>query len=351
MEKILEPLQLERLYIKNRLIRSAVHSFLGNEDGTISDAEYQMYEELAKNQVGMIITGHASVSLQGRANKEQAGIYEDAFIPQFAKLKEIVSRYGARLVVQVNHAGERAVDNDDLAGVVERDLKKGKHCRALTLAEIEIIKGQFISAACRLKQAKADGVQLHAAHSYLLSRFIDKTFNQREDAYGGGIENRFRIVREIVEGIRAECGVDFPVLLKINSDTAADDEAYEADLLYMLLELKRLSVELVELSGCDFLSQPKDASNYYLARAARLREAAGVPLSLVGGIRSLADMEEVLAAGIDMVSLGRPLIAEPDFIPKLLSGQAKSKCARCNRCFVVPKLKPGIRCVLNSKKQ
>lgn len=349
MTKILEPLQLKHLWVKNRLVRSAVHSFLGNDDGAISDREYAMYEELAKHRIGMMITGHCSVSPQGMANEEQAAIYDDKFIGQFAQLQQMMAKYDVRLIVQINHAGERAIDNDDLAGVMARELKKGKHCRGLTIEEIKAVVAQFINAAYRLKQAEVDGIQIHAAHSYLLSRFIDETFNQRNDEYGGSIENRFRIVREIIEGIREKCGVDFPVLVKINSDTATNDENYEADMVYMLNEFKRLAVEVVELSGYDFLSQPKDVYHYYLERAARLKKAVDIPLSLVGGIRSIEHMEQVLAAGLDMVSLGRPLIAEPDFIDKLLEGQQKAKCVSCNRCFVMPKLKPGIRCVLNRK--
>ena len=283
MNKIEEPLQLAHIACPNRVIRSAVHSFLGTTDGHMTDAEYDMYAELAANRVGTIISGHCAVSPIGRANPEQINIFADTYIPQFRKAAEIIQAEGAHFIVQISHAGPRAVDVDDLVDVSARPLKKNREARALTLDEIRQIEQDFIRAAQRVQQAGADGVQLHAAHSYLLSRFIDTTFNQRTDAYGGSIENRFRIVENIVGGIQAACGPDFPIFIKINSDTKADDAAYEQDMVYMLGRMKALGIALAELSGVDFINQPRDARLYYLERAARLRSAVDLPMSLVGG--------------------------------------------------------------------
>ncbi|WP_110954205.1 oxidoreductase [Anaerosinus massiliensis] len=350
MAKLLEEIQLKHMKIKNRIVRSATHCFLGNADGTMTDAEYEMYEELAKNDIGLIITGHCSVSSTGMANEDQTAIYDDTFIPQFEKLHQLVRPYQARIIAQINHAGPRAVNHEDLAGVSAAELKKGKVARELTLAEIGMIKKQFVEAAYRIKQSGLDGVQFHVAHSYLLSQFIDKTFNHRTDAYGGSLENRFRIVREILLDVRARCGEDFPLFVKVNNDTRTEDDAYEADLLYMLKEFETLGIEAVELSGVDFISQPRTATNYYINRIARLKKAVpGLPIILVGGVRSLPDIEQVLESGIDMVAMSRPFICEPDIVQRLLHGQEKSKCLNCSKCFVLPKIKKGIRCVLKRK--
>ena len=253
---------------------------------------------------------------------------------------------------QISHAGPRAIGVDDLADVTARDLKKNRHARELTVDEIHRIESNFVLAAARLKYAGVDGVQLHAAHSYLLSRFLDPTFNERTDAYGGSAENRFRIVREIIEGIHEKCGEDFPVLVKINLDTKHEDHAgYHEAMIYMLQEFHKLGVELVELSGVDFINQPKDATLYYLEEGTALKSA--VPeqaMSLVGGVRSLSDMETVLAHGFEMVSLSRSLIAEPDFVTKALAGGEKSTCVSCCRCFVLPEMHKGMRCVWQWKK-
>lgn len=350
MIKALDKISLSNIESKNRIVRSATHCYLGNTDGTMSEAEYAMYEELAKNEVGIIITGHCSVAVSGMANEDQTAIYDDEFIPQLTKLHRLVAGYGAKIIVQINHAGPRAVHHDDLAGVCAAELKKGKHARALTLAEIAEIREQFIAAAYRVKQSGMDGVQIHAAHSYLLSQFIDKTFNHREDAYGGAsIENRARLTMEIVAGIKEKCGADFPVFIKLNNDSKTDNEEYEQDLIYMLKEFKALGVEAVELSGVDFISKPRTETVYYLERIARVRKLVDIPLILVGGVRSLDEIETVLAAGVDMVSLARPFICEPNIIPLLLAGQEKAKCLSCNKCFALPKIKKGIRCVFKRK--
>lgn len=345
--RIETPLELPHIRLKNRVLRSAVHSFLPSQEGYMTEAEYQMYEQLAKNGVGTIITGHCCVDALGRANPEQVNIYADCFAEQFRRAAASVQAEGARFIPQLSHAGPRAIDNDDLVDVVARPLKKDREARALTIEEIQHIEHCFIDAAKRLQAVGADGVQLHAAHSYLLSRFIDPTFNQRTDAYGGSIADRFRIVEEIVHGIKETCGETFPVFIKINIDTKHEDKAaYHEDMVWILKRCWEIGVELVELSGVDFINQPKTATLYYLEEAARLKQLVPEqPLSLVGGVRSLADMEAVLAAGIDAVSLGRALIAEPDFVTKSLAGAEKSICVSCSRCFVLPNMHPGIRCV------
>ena len=167
------------------------------------------------------------------------------------------------------------------------------------------------------------------------------------DATRGSIADRFRIVEEIVRGIKEACGETFPVFIKINIDTKHEDKAaYHEDMVWILKRCREIGVELVELSGVDFINQPKTATLYYLEEAARLKQLVPEqPLSLVGGVRSLADMEAVLAAGIDAVSLGRALIAEPDFVTKSLAGAEKSICVSSSRCFVLPNMHPGIRCV------
>ena len=347
MLNIEKKVNLAHLSCRNHIIRSAVHSFLGTKDGFMTDAEYTMYETLAQHDIGMVITGHCCVSPLGRANEEQTNIFADRYIPQLTRAAELMHRYDTRFIVQINHAGPRAVGVEDLADVTARALKKHRQARELTLEEIAAIEQDFVEAAVRVQRSGADGVQIHAAHSYLISRFIDTTFNQRTDSYGGSRENRFRLLEQVICGIKKRCGEDFPVLVKINSDTRTDDAAYEADLGWMLQRMKKLGVELVELSGADFIDLPHDAVLYYLERTARLRQLVDLPMSLVGGVRSLADMEQVLSSGIDMVSLGRPLIAEPDLVTKLLAGQPQAKCVSCSRCFVMPHMYPGIRCILH----
>ncbi len=346
------PVRLRHIECPNRVIRSATHDFLGTKDGHMTDAEYAMYEGFASGGVGLIITGHCCVMDGGLANRDQTRISDDSYIEQFRRLVDIVHSHGALIVPQISHAGPRAVDTDDFADASAGEVRRDRMARALSVTEIEDIEKAFIAAAYRLKKAGVDGVQLHAAHSYLLSRFIDPTFNHREDEYGGSVGNRFRIVENIVCGIKETCGDDFPVLMKINSDTKADDEAYTEDLKWIVERSYDIGVELIEFSGVDFINLPRMDRLFYLDRAAAMKRAVPkMPMSLVGGVRSLAEMEKVIESGLDMVSLSRALIAEPDFLKQVhLDTEHESPCLSCNRCFVLPNMHPGVRCVREWKK-
>lgn len=343
--KVFTPISIKNLTIKNRIARSATHEYLENPDGTYSERQLDILEELAKNGVGMIITGHMYVAKQGQASALQNAAYDDKFIPGMKQVVHRVHKHGGIIIAQINHAGVKA-DTEDPVGPSALELIPGRKGRKMTSDEMMQVKSDFVSAAKRVKSAGFDGVQIHMAHNYLLSEFVTPEQNMRTDWYSGSAENRFRFPKEILTEVIEAVGKDFPVLVKINSNVPSDDENYESEMLYMIKEMAHLGVAAVELSGCDFVS--KKGEIYYLERAARLRQAVDIPIILVGGIRSLNNMETVLDAGIDMVALSRPFICEPDLIQRLENGQERSSCIACNRCFSLPK-KEGIRCSLHKK--
>ncbi|MDQ0204995.1 NADH:flavin oxidoreductase [Pectinatus haikarae] len=343
-----KPAKLSHLTLKNPFIRSAVHSFLGSEDGFMTDLEFQMYEKLSSNNIALIISGHCCVLAGGLANKEQIRIDDDKYIAQFSKAAALIHHNNCLFMPQINHAGPRAIDTEEFFDVSAGDLPKNHHAEELSLKQISHIKTAFINAASRLKRAGVDGVQLHGAHSYLLSRFIDKTFNKRRDEYGGNIENRFRLCAQIIAGIKEKCGPDFPVSIKINNDTDTDNNDYAADMNYVMNKCRELDVEFVEWSGVDFINQPRADSLYYFDRIAEFARSAPLPISIVGGIKSVDDIAKVLDSKIPLISLARPLICEPDILTRFAAGTAeKSSCLACNRCFAVPHLHHGVRCILH----
>lgn len=344
-KKLFETVQLGSFIAKNKIARSATYSYLKNEGGYISDDEISMYEELAKNDIGLIITGQVYVSLSGIFENDGPSVHHDKYIPRLQELAKAVHSHGSKIVPQINHAGAKsnAVENPVSPSPIE--LADGRITKALSIDEITQIKGDFIQAAYRVKQAGFDGVQIHAAHGYLLSEFISPITNLRNDQYGGNINNRFRIISEIIEGVRIKCGDDFPIFVKVNSNSE-NDGVYESELLYMLREFKNLGVTAVELSGYDWRLRSIEEHHYYVNRAAKMRKTVGIPIILVGGIRNLSDMEKVLDSGIDMVSLARPLISEPDLITKLKNNQHGANCISCSKCFGLPQ-KDGRRCILH----
>ncbi|MCU7195592.1 HisA/HisF-related TIM barrel protein [Turicibacter sanguinis] len=335
-------LELKNLSLSNRFVRSATHDYAQECNGLMSDKQLEIYEELARNQVGLIMTGHLYVSKEGRASEDQNAIDCDAVIPRLKEVVDAVHQYDSKFIAQLAHAGAKARVAQPV-GPSELWLRGDTPSLALTHEGLKSIRHAFIDAAKRAKEAGFDGVQVHMAHGYLLSEFITPQHNLRQDEYGGSVENRFRFPREIILGIKQACGENYPIFIKINSNVELNDEAYESDLLYMLNELEALGVEAVELSGCDLGKKKYTDHNYYLERASRLAELTTVPLILVGGIRTLSDIEHVLQNGIAMVSFSRPFICEPNLVRQLKAGH-QSKCVSCNCCYGLY-YREGRRCI------
>lgn len=349
MSKVFEAVEFPHISFRNHIARSATNDYAGNEDGTVSAVQLEIYRALAQGGVGMIITGHYAVSPLGRNDSRQNALWDDSFIASQRTLTDLVHEHGAKIIAQINHAGAKAqavaIGGAQQVAPSAVEVMPGVMPRALTAEEIMQIEDDFAAAALRAKQAGFDGVQVHLAHGYLFSQFIDPAHNKRGDQYGGLIENRFRIAAETLRKVRDAVGDTFPVFIKLHCNALEGDEQFTDDLIYMLETAKAFGVEAAEISGCDFAKQPKDKRLYYLERAAFARQKTGLPVILVGGIRTLEEMETVLDAGIDMVSLSRPLICQPDVLKRLKIGEA-SKCIGCYGCFSCYQ-KTGKRCVLH----
>ncbi|MBT9159235.1 MAG: NADH oxidase [Dehalococcoidia bacterium] len=275
-----------------------------------------------------------------------------------------VHDHGSRIVLQISHAGYFA--NAKLTGKtpmapspVEGFAKSPR--KAMTVEDIEQIARAFGQAADRAKRAGFDGVQIHAAHGYLLSQFLSPAFNKRRDLYGGSIENRARIILEVVRQIRAAVTRDFPVLVKINSQDFVDGGLTLEDSLQVGAMLQEGGADAIELSGgtlvsgnlspsiTGILSEEKEA--YFRDAAKSFKEKLHLPLILVGGIRSFHLAEQLIAEGYaDYISMSRPFIREPDLINRWKSGdRRKSMCLSDSRCRGPLMDGEGIYCVVEKK--
>ncbi|SMC47198.1 HisA/HisF-related TIM barrel protein [Papillibacter cinnamivorans] len=353
MSKVFDPMELKNIRLKNRIVRSATVDPFGNKGGTVSDAQVELYRTLAENNVGLIIAAQSGVADAGRISDDQNLISRDSFIDSHRRLTDAVHKAGSKIILQISHCGAGAMSIDGNPPMAPSDVPyPGSKVipRPLAVAEIEEIIGQFIAAAVRAKAAGYDGVQVHGAHGYLLSSFINPVQNKRTDEYGGGIENRFKMAEKVIRGIVNELGPDYPVLLKINSNIEENDETYYSDLVYVAKTCKSLGVSAIEYSGYNFTPLGrKGLHNYYMDRVSALRREVDLPVILVGGVRSLQDMDAVLSSGIDMVSLSRPFICEPDLVTRLRNGQEKATCISCSKCFYLY-YKEGRRCVFHEAK-
>ncbi|MDE5566812.1 MAG: NADH:flavin oxidoreductase [Muribaculaceae bacterium] len=333
-------IKINSLTAKNRIIRSATNDHLGNTDATVSDAQIEMYDRLARNEVGTIITGHLSVDpeISNRADIAQLSIGDDDKISGLRRIADKIHEYGALAVAQISHAGPRGLNPIDF--------------NQLTTEEMTRIGEWFVSAAVRAQKAGFDAIQIHAAHWYLFASVLNADLNRRTDRYGVDAAGRISIVTDIVKAVRRECGKDFGIFVKINAHNTlpgVDDED-------MLIEYARAlfdaGIDHLEVSGMSFAKQPREAQCYFIEAAAAVKKAIpSLTVSLVGGIYSRETIERALSV-VDMASMARTLLTQPDFLVKMRDEDLqKSRCIRCNKCFEIFKTKYE-RCIfgpVNSK--
>ena len=365
MPKLFETTTLKNMTLPNRFVRSATWEGRANDDGSCTHGLINMMTQLARGGVGLIITGHAYVRKDGQAGPWQLGVYSDQLIQGLTEMTEAVHKENGKIVMQLAHAGCQApfgLTGLEPLGPSVIENQEGSSCREMTQAEISKVIEVFAQGAVRAKQAGFDGVQIHAAHGYLLSQFLSPFFNKRTDAYGGTIENRARVVLEVIESIRASVGHDFPVLIKINSEDFLDKGLAVDDMLHGAALLEQAGIDAIELSGGTAYSgrripvriakiDTEEKEAFYKEAAKRYKERITVPLMLVGGIRSYEVAERLVDRGIaDYISLCRPLIREPDLINRWKQGDtSRATCLSDNLCFKPTRAGQGLYCVTEER--
>lgn len=360
MKSLFDQTQLAGMKLKNRFVRSATYDGLADERGHMTEALFQVYENLAKGGVGTIITGLACVSAVEEPIPQQMGIYDDSFIEEYKKLTEMSHHYDAKIILQIaSPSAQTAPSNSGKVmwgpSAVE-DLSYKTTPAEMTIQDIHLVQGAFANAALRAKMSGFDGVQMHVAHGYLLSKFLTPYYNRRNDGYGGNIENRIRMVLETYKAIRDKVGPDYPVLIKINCEDFMDQGMTFAECKYVCEKLAELGINAVEVSGGIPSSRPKEGTirvisteqeSYFKPYAEELARDINVPVILVGGNRQVAPLTEILnQTSIEYIALCRPLIRESDLINRWQAGELSSaKCVSCNKCFRLG----GTRCVFDQQ--
>jgi len=366
--KLLDTSSLGSLVLKNRFVRSATWEGMACDDGSCSPRLIDLISDLAKGEVALIISSHAFVSPEGQAGRWQLAVYDDRFLGGLSQMAKAAHDGGSRIVLQLAHAGVLAETSlSKLEAIGPSSLSSADRLvgRAMTVDEIEQTVAAFVRAAGRAQAAGYDGVQIHAAHGYLLSQFLSPYFNKRTDEFGGSLENRARIVLAILDGIKAICGETFPVLIKLNSSDFLDGGLNVEESLAIARLLEQAGIDGIEMSGGtgdaagDFTPirrgrlPSEDQEVYYRDAAQQFKTILEVPLILVGGIRSYTVAERLIEDGIaDYISLSRPFIREPHLVARWKSGDTeKSACGSCNMCFQ-PLLKgEGMYCVAERRQQ
>lgn len=346
MRTVFDKISMGTLTLKNRIIRSATFEVGAAENGKMTSLLSEIYAELADNDVGLIITGMFGAGRNSRAFPGMIDTSDDTFISSFAKTASVVHDKGSKIVAQLAHCGIKAGMIDTGAapyGPSEFEISPGYFSKEMTQEEIEQIVQSFGIAAGKCEQAGADGVEIHAAHGYLISQFLSPYYNKRTDTYGGSVENRAKLLLNILDSIRQNTGKDFSVLVKINGEDLVENGFSREDCLIVCKLLAEKGVDAIEISSGLAINQtsvpfqkPTDnEKGTFTDTAAMIAGQVSVPIVSVGGYRTIESIENALnSSNITAISMSRPFICEPDLVRRWHSGDTSpAKCISCNRCF------------------
>ncbi len=345
LEHLFSPVTINAMTLKNRAVMPPMGTGYGNADGTASERLVQYLARRARGGAGLIITEICAPDPRGKGFPNELGAWSDALIPSLARIAAAVHREGAKVALQLHHAG-RETFAAAAGGLPEAPSAipsaiLGQPCEAMSLARIADLIAAFARAAAWAKEAGFDAVELHGAHGYLLNQFLSPFSNRREDAYGGSEENRSRFVLEILQAVREAVGPAFPVLIRISADELIRG-GYDLDFTRRLApklvaagaDAIHVSVGVYSTPGNLSIASMDTAPGFNLFRARAIREAAGVPVIGVGRIQRPEDADRAIAAGdADLISFGRQHLADPDFIRKTLAGREEDIrwCVACNQ--------------------
>ncbi|WP_238918946.1 NADH:flavin oxidoreductase [Clostridium sp. YIM B02555] len=346
MKKLLDTTKMGNMTLKNRFISAAIGDFTG--EGLINERIIEKYETLAKGGVGTIITGFTLVD-EAEKSFPILSIYEDSFIENFKKLTDKIHSHGANFISQLVYIGSYVMgdvgDREILGPSAVANPNTNVIPKEMNISEIKAVQQKFAEAALRAKKSGFDGIEIHAAHGFLLNQFITPYYNRRNDIYGGSIENRVRMLLETYSAIREAVGPEYPIWVKVNSIEGFEGGLTLEDCLYTCKELTKLGVNAIEVSG-NFMSLSSNKGIYFKEEAAAIAKENNVAVIVTGGNRNFEEMEKLLSSTrIEYFGMARPFISEPDLINKYEKEHiTQTKCVSCNQCANPSN---GFRCVLN----
>lgn len=323
--------------LNNRLSKAAMTERFSYSDLKPNEKHYTLYENWAKGGAGLLFTGNI---LLEPSHLESAGnvVINEACLPELKKWAAAATSQNNHCWTQISHSGRQTSIFNNLRPVSASNIKLKKlgffaKPRALRSDEIFLLIDQFAEAARISKMAGFTGVQVHAAHGYLISQFLSPITNIRSDEWGGSLENRTRILFEIIKATRAKVGKEFPIGVKLNSSDFQSGGFSEEDSLWVINNLEELGVDLLEISGgtyenAEFLladnvrQSTKRREAYFLDFAEKVRKQSTIPLMVTGGIRTLDFCNTALQEGLlDVVGMARPFLLYDNFAERFLSGQ------------------------------
>lgn len=321
--------------IKNRFFKSAMSEGMGTRDFQPKKNIATLYKRWAEGGTGLIITGNIMVDPKGTAEPGNIVFDKNSNMEILKDWAKQGQQHGAKVMVQLNHPGKQVPKTIAKETVAPSTIPLGNGLnklfstpRALTTSEVEELVQKFVTSAKVAKEAGFSGVQIHAAHGYLISQFLSPHDNRRTDKYGGSLENRMRFLKEIYLGMREELGKDFTIGIKINSTDFKEDGLTEEDSLKTIIELANLGLDFVEISGGTYerpamMGATSKSTNqvFFAEYSKKLKQKIEIPVVVTGGIRSINAMNTLLNDNTtDFIGIARPLTIDPNIPNKIKQG-------------------------------
>ena len=325
MPGLLSPLQVKGLLLRNRIVMAPMASDIATEEGEPTDRHLRHYLPRAEGGVALIIVEHSYVQKSGRLTRPQLGIHHDGLVDAYRRLVSAIKEKGVPVVIQITHAGgattPEVCGSQPVGPSAVVNPRSGLVPRELSQEEMTTVRQAFADAARRAQQAGFDGVEIHGAHGFLLGQFLSPLTNRRDDAYGGSLENRARFPLEVVRAVREAVGPHYPVFYRLGATDNIPGGLTVDDAKVVAPWLVKAGVDVLDISGGLGGSRPQGAPpGFFVPHAQAVKSVVDVPVIAVGGIRDPIFADEIVRTGkADLVAIGRPLLADPQWAAKAIA--------------------------------
>ena len=360
--KLFEPGTIGGLELKNRIVMPAMGCSFAESTGEAGQRIIKYYADRARGGAGLIITEITRVDDEtGVGTPNQLSVTNTHMIPQLYRLSEAVHAYDTKLFIQLHHPGNqtpsRLIGGKQPVSASDVTCKViGEQPRPLTTEEVEAMVKKFVTGAVIAQKAGADGIEIHAAHGYLVSQFLSPYTNKRDDKYGGSFEKRLRFITEIIYGIKAYCGPKYPISVRMNGNDFLEGGLSEEDAIQIAKYLEGLGIACLNIScgmydsGSTIIEPSFYAEGWKKHLAKNIKAAVNIPVIAVNTIKHPSFAEELLEEGVsDFVGIARGFLADPDWGIKAYEGKDRliRKCLGCMECFRILNDGMPLGCTLN----